>query len=340
MTVGAWHRSETGQTTALVAAMLFTLAMFVALVVNVGQLVNRRVALQVVADAGAWSGATVQAAQLNHYAFWSRMVQTAYRTASAVSLRFNFGECVSSVAAAGLYAYAQTGMARAQANFANTAYSEAQRHSLFNIDDLFPGERSNFDFSTTAGLSDGSVFAPFNGNIFTVPLSRGDRLYVGNHAWSRETPGQLAIELAYRFTRFIPLAVTRAGSGSENWQCVNILPPTSFRVYLLPPAVPGVIGPGYKLQRLGQPYLFVWKVSERRPTRAYFFDRFFGPNAVPPMTAVAVAKAVGGDVHRGQSRYRAKMVPVSRYSLTGGVINDPDARPGRILRGSFRQIAH
>ena len=29
------------------------------------------------------------------------------------------------------------------------------------------------------------------------------------------------------------------------------------------------------------------------------------------MTAVAVAKAVGGDIHKGLSRYRVKMVPVS-----------------------------
>ena len=58
------------------------LTMFVALVVNVGQMVNRRVALQLVADAGAWTGATVQAVQLNHYAFWSRQVQNAYKNAS------------------------------------------------------------------------------------------------------------------------------------------------------------------------------------------------------------------------------------------------------------------
>lgn len=333
MTVGAWHRSETGQTTALVAAMLFTLAMFVALVVNVGQLVNRRVALQVVADAGAWSGATVQAAQLNHYAFWSRLVQNAYKNASGVSLGFNASECWSGVAAVGMFYYAQSGMARAGINFLNKAYSEAERHSYFNIDDLFPGERSNFDFSTMAGPSDGNVFAPFNGNIVPVPLRRGERLYTGDHAWSRETPGQLATELSVRITGRLPWAVNRAGSGSENWQCATLLPPTSFRIFMVGPA-------GYKLQRLGQPYIFVWKVSERRPTRAYFFDRFFGPNAVPPMTAVAVAKAVGGDVHRGRSRYRAKMVPVSRYSLTGGFINDPNARPGRILPGTIRQIAH
>jgi hypothetical protein len=102
-----------------------------------------------------------------------------------------------------------------------------------------------------------------------------------------------------------------------------------------------MVGPaGYKLQKLGQPYIFVWRVKETRPTRALFFDSFFGPDAIPAMTAVAVAKAVGGDVHRGRSRYRAKMVPVSRYSLTGGVIQDKLAREGRILPNPIRMIVH
>ena len=150
---GSWarRRGESGQTTALVASMLFTLTIFVALVVNVGQLVNRRVALQLVADAGAWSGATVQAVQMNHYAFWSRMVQNSYAFASGVSFGFNASECWSGVAAVGQFEYANSGMLRAQGNFLNTAYDEARRHSLFNIDDLFPGERNNFDFSTHGG---------------------------------------------------------------------------------------------------------------------------------------------------------------------------------------------
>ena len=329
----AGHRSEAGQTTALVCAMLFTLAMFVALVVNVGQLVNRRVALQLVADAGAWSGATVQAVQLNHYAFWSRLVQNAYKNASGISFGFRASECWSGVGAVSMFYYAQSGMLRAGYRFYGQAYGEAQRHSFFNIDDLFPGERSNFAFSTIAGPSDGTVGAPLNGNIVPVPLRRGERLYTGDHAWRRETPGQLATEFSVRFTGRLPWAVSSAGSGSENWQCGTLIPPTSFRIYMAGPA-------GYKLQRLGQPYLFVWKVSERRPTRALFFDRFFGPNAVPAMTAVAVAKAVGGDVHRGRSRYRAKMVPVSRYSFTRGLIRDPDARPGRVLPNPLRQIVH
>ena len=81
-------------------------------------------------------------------------------------------------------------------------------------------------------------------------------------------------------------------------------------------------------------------MTEQRPTRALFFDRFFGPNTVPAMTAVAVAKAVGGNVHEGRSRYRAKMIPVSRYSVTRGLISDSLARPGRIVPNPGRSIVH
>ena len=313
------RRSEAGQTTALVCAMLFTLAMFVALVVNVGQMVNRRVALQLVADAGAWSGATVQAVQLNHYAFWSRLVQNAYKNASGVSFGFRVSECWSGVAAVSLFYYAQSGMVRAGANFLNKAYSEAQRHSLFNIDDLFPGERNNFDFSTVAGPNDGAVIAPLNGNIIPVRSVGATGSTPAITPGAARRPCNWRPSSARRSGR-LPWAVSRAGSGNENWQCGTLLPPTSFRIYMVVPA-------GYKLQTPGQPFIFVWRVSERRATRAFFFDRFLGPNAVPAMTAVAVAKAVGGDVHRGRSRYRAKMVPVSRYSLTGGFIQIPRRAP-------------
>jgi hypothetical protein len=333
MTPPLRRRSEAGQTTALVCAMLFTLTMFVALVANVGQLVNRRVALQLVADAGAWSGATVQAVQLNHYAYWSRMVQNAYKNASGISLGFKASECWSGVAAAGMFYYANSGMARAVLNFQGKAFDEAQRHSLFNIDDLFPGDRNNFSFSTIAGPQEGNVIAPLDGNIYPVPLMNGDKLYTGDHDYSNETPTQPVIEFSVKVTGEFPWAVSKAGSGSESWPCATLLPPTAFTIYLVGP-------PGYKLVKLGQPYIFVWKVKEQKPTKALFFDSFFGPNAVPAMTAIAVAKAVGGDVQKGQSKYRAKMVPVSRYSLTNGFIQDSLARAGRILPNPLRQVVH
>ena len=333
MTIASRHQSETGQTTVLVCAMLFTLTMFVALVVNVGQMVNRRVALQLIADAGAWSGATVQAAELNHYAFWSRMMQNAYVNASAVSFGFRFGECDSSVAAVLAYEYAQSGMYRAILNFYGKAYGAAYDNSMFNIDDLFPRERPNFSFATYAGPDEGSVLAIPEGNIAPLPMTKGDKLYTGDHDWSNETITQPLIEIGTKILSKFPWAVSKAGSGYESWPCATLLPPTAFTVYMPGPA-------GYKLQKLGQPWIFVWRVKENRATRALFFDKFLGPNAIPAMTAVAVAKAVGGNVQKGQSRYRAKMVPVSDYSLTKGIILDPQARTDRILPGTTRKILH
>lgn len=333
MTPSLRHGSESGQTTALVCAMLFTLTMFVALVVNVGQMVNRRVALQVIADTGAWTGATVQAVQLNHYAYWSRLIQNAYKNASAVSFGFKKSECVSGWAAAGMFYYANAGMLSAIAHFSGKAFSEAKKQSMFNVDDLFPGERAYFEnsFSTTAGPEDGSVFAPADGNIFPFLLLKGDKLYTGDHAWRNETIKQLPIELGAKVSEKIPWAVSKAGSGFEYWPCVT---------FGYAGMIPLIGPPGYKLVTLGRPFIFVWRVKESRPTKALFFDSFLGPNAVPAMTAVAVAKAVGGDVHKGQSRYRAKMVPVSRYSLSGGFLQDPLARADRLLPGKTRQIVH
>jgi hypothetical protein len=296
-------------------------------------MVNRRVALQLVADAGAWTGATVQANQLNHYAFWSRQVQNAYKNASGIAPYFLNSECWSGEAAVGMFEYAQLGMLQAVKSFTNKAYSEAYIHSQYNIDDLFPGEFSNFNFSTMANGEDGTVGAPLDGNILPMPLMKGDKLYTGDHSYSRETLGQMGIEFSVKIFGKMPWATDKAGSGYESWMCETLLPPAAWMIVMPGPS-------GYKLQKLGQPYIFVWRVKENRPTRALFFDKFFGPNAIPAMTAVAVAKAVGGDVHKGKSQYRAKMVPVSDYSLAFGIIRDPLAREGRILPNPIRKIVH
>lgn len=58
-------RAERGQTTVFFVVAFMTLFMFLAFVVNLGQAVNRRVMLQMIADAGAWTGAARQAQYLN-----------------------------------------------------------------------------------------------------------------------------------------------------------------------------------------------------------------------------------------------------------------------------------
>lgn len=58
-------RSERGQTTLFFIAAFWTLFLFLAFIVNLGQAINRRTILQMIADSGAWTGATRQAQVLN-----------------------------------------------------------------------------------------------------------------------------------------------------------------------------------------------------------------------------------------------------------------------------------
>lgn len=57
--------TEQGQTMFFFVVAFWTLFLFLAFVVNLGQAINRRVMLQMVADAGAWTGAAKQAQVLN-----------------------------------------------------------------------------------------------------------------------------------------------------------------------------------------------------------------------------------------------------------------------------------
>ena len=87
----AGWRDERGQMTALVLPLLFVLVLFVAVVANVGQAVNRRIALQVLADTTAYTGGSVMATGMNHLAYWNRQLQRAYANVSNVSFHFNGG---------------------------------------------------------------------------------------------------------------------------------------------------------------------------------------------------------------------------------------------------------
>lgn len=64
-TIPTRFKSERGQTTIFFIAAFWTLFLFLAFVVNLGQAINRRAMLQMVADSGAWTGAAKQAQVLN-----------------------------------------------------------------------------------------------------------------------------------------------------------------------------------------------------------------------------------------------------------------------------------
>ncbi len=64
------------------------------------------------------------------------------------------------------------------------------------------------------------------------------------------------------------------------------------------------------------------------------FNGFFG--GVPKMKAVAVARAVGGDIEKGDARYVAEMMPVKSVQSLGGFIHDSLA-PGML---QVRKVTH
>jgi hypothetical protein len=64
------------------------------------------------------------------------------------------------------------------------------------------------------------------------------------------------------------------------------------------------------------------------------FNGFFG--GVPKMKAVAVARAVGGDIEKGDARYVAEMMPVKTVQSMGGFIYDSKA-PGML---QMRRMTH
>jgi hypothetical protein len=67
----------------------------------------------------------------------------------------------------------------------------------------------------------------------------------------------------------------------------------------------------FRAKRSSMPIAFVWTVTAPA-TKARAFDTFFGPMAIPEMTAAAIARPVGGEIGLGRSRYVAKMTPLRK----------------------------
>jgi hypothetical protein len=315
-------RDARGQATAFVLSLLFLLILFVAVVATVGQAVNRRIALQIVADAGAYSGATVMAAGMNQLAYWNRQIQRSWALVALTSnwlppfIPFTFGGCVAGNTAVASYAAVQAAYAGAYVRMSGEVNNRAARVSAMNAADLFPGERLGYAESDASP----EVLIPLPGRIpgpvpiATLPVRRGTRPIIGRHAWAPETPWDF---LPVHLLTFLPFYPPPYRPGITPWPCYvegTILPPQFSTVSFWSQS------PWWRLQRIGRPYYFIWRV-ESPPARALMFDRFFGPNAIPAMKAVAVAQPVGGDIQQGRSEYRVQMVPVSRVSL-GGFIFD------------------
>ena len=281
-------RSERGQSTAFVLCMLFVSVLFVGVVVDIGQATNRRIALQYVADAGAYTGASVMAVGYNQLAQWNTFMQYAWELFTApgtpmwAAFQVHVTECTDADIDETLYYTVMEKlkwvMTVENLGYSLLARSEAKRNSVFNAGDLFPGEELEYRESD-------------------LPLITGGH-DAERMARIREVPdGTLPKAMPIGLPALKELAYTCVIPG---------VPPTveaRVRTY-----------PVWYQRDEGTVDSFVWVVTAPS-TRAYLFDRWFGGWIIPEMKAVAVAKPVGGSIEEGTDRYLAKMVPVATVML-------------------------
>lgn len=301
-------RGQRGQSTTMVIVMLWVLILFVALVANVGQAVNRRIALQVVADSGAYTGATKMAEGMNYMAHANGVIQDFWGMATwawaANMVLPPGGTCGGFSGINGAYKgiYYAMYVPMETINFTygglgnpfGIVRMEAERVSNYNAADLFPGEQlsyNEFDLSPDVGIKPSRDFG--------MLLSLED-VPDGTSANTKYTP-------------IIPL-----GPGSDK----QITQPCWQMCGLIPCFIPNTWDFPVWQQRDGSDTRYFAWIATAPATRALIFDGFFGPNAIPEMKAVGVARPIGGSIKQGEPKYIAEMVPTRRVMYLGGMITD------------------
>jgi hypothetical protein len=291
-----------GQSTAFVASMLFVMVIFVSVVANVGQAVNRRVALQTIADAGAYTGASVMAVGYNQLAYWNTMMQWAWFAFTQPPVAGPMWQAfvihaipsANSCGTADMWENAYRGVMTGLQGIYNTenilytalATSEATRVSRYNGADLFPSDYLNIRYRE---------WDPLEG------INRGHWIRI---APSREVPDGTQ-----------PKAIGWLGSITINSRQRN-----SYLCFRSGPF--GIQIPVWRSNRRYQVWYrkdpgaqsFVWVVTAPR-SKAFMFDRWFGGDIIPEMKAVAVAKPIGGNIEEGKDIYRTKFMPVATVMI-------------------------
>jgi hypothetical protein len=276
------RRGERGQSTVMIVSLLMVFMLLTSMVVNVSQAVNRRVALQIVADAGAWTGATSMAVGMNKLAEINQYIQAFWSVMTIGVVGFTVTECDVGDASVDVYDAARTilGIAYHVMNvgWAQMPRLEARKVSTTNIYDLFPGENPDtFEMDETDNEPDARL------------KQARDQLFL---APSEEVPDGTDPDFP------VYLSGSRK---SAQWVCFTVWPPSiqsrshNFDVW-------------FQRGSTSVQY-FVWRVTSP-PVDALLFNEFFGP--IPEMKAVGVAKPVGGDIKKGDDDYITKMMPTSR----------------------------
>lgn len=266
-------RDERGQTFPFVVTLLLALFLVVGTVINVGQAVNRRIFLQMLADAGAFTGATEMARGMNTLAKLNGRIQQAWGGLTYATMGFTVTACLASdtgVAGYGTVVGAtSTLIALVNRGYGRRATDEAANITRYNSEDLFPGER----------------------------LSMGERDGATGLASPRPTGSVVNLEQVPAGTAAVYPALSPARTFAT-WTCLSPSPQMRSAGF-----------PLWYQKRGSNPIAFVW-VVKAPAVRARFFDSFFGPSLIPEMTAAAAAKPVGGEIKEAKAEYVAKFVPV------------------------------
>jgi hypothetical protein len=279
---------QKGQTTLFVLCSFFVFFMLFALVANVGQAVNRRVMLQMVADAGAFTGASAQATVMNTISEFNQIIDTTWDVATALMLYWTFQFCGVDDAITGIYRIIETIMSIMirVANHGGAVWSlmEAEMVTRENIRHLFP---------------DGTVHSPLQsfGSFLSSPAAAGlgvSHLINMYKAWPALFTGFATVRL-------------QQDSVTKNWICYT--PPFSLS------SKSGTFNLPWEKTDPDEVTRFYWWVTAD-PVDALVLPKKswmpFGFPQVPAMSAVALAKPIDGDVEpdkRG-AKYVARLIPL------------------------------
>lgn len=280
--------SERGQTTPFFLCFLVLMTVMVGTMVNVGQAINRRIALQIVADAGAWTGATNMAIGMNGLARvndWRHDLEPVASIGVPAAGFFGLDGVMKTIFEVGttIINFVDMGI---QLGYAKIPYDEAVRVTWYNAHDLFPGETIRWYEGYRPGvLTDGEDTVSDE-----MPYTKSRRTVCTDQPFLTDT---------------FPLM-----------PCLVDEEPIENTVYYVVPCFPtGYCPASYTynkwFRKTEETVSFVWVVTAPETTATFNPFGVFGDDAIPQMTAAAHAKAAGGNIEEGEDEYRVKLEPLS-----------------------------
>jgi hypothetical protein len=285
-------RGERGQSTPFFLCFLAVMLMFIGLIVNVGQAVNRRIALQIAADAGAWTGATNMAIGMNALADvnqWRRDIRPLIKPGLWVAGPIGLSGVVITIweVATTIINFVDMGI---QLGYAKIPYDEASRVTWYNTQDLFPGEQLRWYEGFRPGL-----------------LSNG--------------PDEISNEMPFNKSR--PTACAEQPFLTDSFPflpCLVDEDPIDDSILYTVPCFPfGQCPQVYDYIQWWEKdpleISFIWVVEAPTAKPIYNPLGLFGDDAIPRMLAASHAKPVGGTIESGDAEYRVKFVPLSKASM-------------------------